>query len=163
MAIQYINIGSTPNDGSGDPLRTAFLKVNNNFAELYSAAMLTTAAVSNASTGDQVVFQTDANTFTGGTFQINSQQIIGASNNSSIVYGNNSQNVTLVVARLANSNNISHTAYSTILHGNIIVNGYDAIIANVANVAKLQIIVSPDTANLGNNANMIHTVSYRLS
>jgi hypothetical protein len=31
MSIQYINIGSNANDGTGDDLRTAFLKVNDNF------------------------------------------------------------------------------------------------------------------------------------
>lgn len=37
MAKQTINIGLTANDKSGDPLRTAFEKVNANFTELYSA------------------------------------------------------------------------------------------------------------------------------
>ena len=35
MARQTINIGSSANDGTGDPLRTAFDKINDNFAELY--------------------------------------------------------------------------------------------------------------------------------
>lgn len=35
MANQVINIGAAPDDGSGDPLRTAFDKVNDNFSELY--------------------------------------------------------------------------------------------------------------------------------
>ena len=34
MAIQTINIGSSANKGDGDPLRTAFKKINDNFAEL---------------------------------------------------------------------------------------------------------------------------------
>ena len=34
MAIQTINIGTIANDGTGDDLREAFVKVNNNFAEL---------------------------------------------------------------------------------------------------------------------------------
>lgn len=34
MAIQLINIGFTANDGTGDDLREAFIKVNNNFEEL---------------------------------------------------------------------------------------------------------------------------------
>ena len=34
MAIQTINIGSSANKGDGDPLRTAFTKINANFAEL---------------------------------------------------------------------------------------------------------------------------------
>ena len=37
MAKQAINIGSSANDGTGDPLRTAFDKVNDNFTELYAA------------------------------------------------------------------------------------------------------------------------------
>ena len=35
MARQNINIGSSANDGTGDPLRTAFDKINDNFIELY--------------------------------------------------------------------------------------------------------------------------------
>jgi len=38
MAKQDINVGITPNDGTGDPLRTAFGKANQNFTELYSIA-----------------------------------------------------------------------------------------------------------------------------
>ena len=36
MAQQTINIGTTANDGTGDPLRIAFDKVNDNFTELYN-------------------------------------------------------------------------------------------------------------------------------
>jgi len=35
MVKQIINIGSAPNDGTGDPIRTAFNKANENFTELY--------------------------------------------------------------------------------------------------------------------------------
>jgi hypothetical protein len=35
MAQQLIGIGASANDGTGDPLRTAFDKVNDNFNELY--------------------------------------------------------------------------------------------------------------------------------
>ena len=35
MAKQVINIGASANDGSGDPLRNAFDKVNDNFNEIY--------------------------------------------------------------------------------------------------------------------------------
>ena len=37
MARQGINIGSSANDGTGDPLRTAFDKINDNFVELYGS------------------------------------------------------------------------------------------------------------------------------
>jgi hypothetical protein len=36
MAKQTINIGTSPNDRTGDPLRTAFGKINQNFTELYT-------------------------------------------------------------------------------------------------------------------------------
>ena len=35
MAKQIVNIGTSPNDKTGDPLRTAFSKINDNFTELY--------------------------------------------------------------------------------------------------------------------------------
>ena len=37
MAKQTINLGTSANKGDGDPLRTAFDKVNDNFDELYTA------------------------------------------------------------------------------------------------------------------------------
>ena len=36
MAIQVINVGSSANSGGGDPLRSAMIKINDNFAELYA-------------------------------------------------------------------------------------------------------------------------------
>jgi hypothetical protein len=38
MSQQFINIGATPNDGLGDPIRTAFQKTNNNFSQLFPIA-----------------------------------------------------------------------------------------------------------------------------
>ena len=37
MAKKTINIGSGENAGNGDPLRTAFSKINDNFSELYAS------------------------------------------------------------------------------------------------------------------------------
>ena len=37
MAQQSVSIGSSANDGTGDPLRTAFTKINANFTELYGS------------------------------------------------------------------------------------------------------------------------------
>jgi hypothetical protein len=36
MAQQSINVGTQANDRQGDPLRTAFQKINSNFTELYT-------------------------------------------------------------------------------------------------------------------------------
>ena len=42
MAKQIINTGKSQNKGDGDPLRTAFTKVNENFNELYGGSMTDT-------------------------------------------------------------------------------------------------------------------------
>jgi hypothetical protein len=38
MSQQIINIGAAPNDGKGDPIRTAYAKCNGNFTQLYNRA-----------------------------------------------------------------------------------------------------------------------------
>jgi len=42
MAQQSINVGTSANDGTGDPLRTAFNKINSNFSELYGTSAFDT-------------------------------------------------------------------------------------------------------------------------
>jgi hypothetical protein len=37
MTQQIINVGELPNDGSGDPLRLAFQKINDNFTQVFTA------------------------------------------------------------------------------------------------------------------------------
>lgn len=45
MTIQYVNTGSGANAGDGDSLRTAFYKINNNFAELSSLSNTDTSVI----------------------------------------------------------------------------------------------------------------------
>ena len=52
MSREIINVGTVPNDGTGDPLRTAYIKCNNNFAELYSRLQTEVPASSSGSDGD---------------------------------------------------------------------------------------------------------------
>ena len=40
MAQQLIGVGTAPNDGQGNPIRTAFIKCNDNFSELYARAQV---------------------------------------------------------------------------------------------------------------------------
>ena len=46
MSKQIIGIGTTANDGTGDPLRTAFTKINENFTEVYEPTELNIGDVS---------------------------------------------------------------------------------------------------------------------
>ena len=61
MAQQTINVGTTPNDGTGDALRDGMIKVNSNFTELYnnppignSATIANTLTVGNSSVNTAV-------------------------------------------------------------------------------------------------------------
>ena len=60
MPIQYVNIGINPNDGTGDDLRSAFLKVNDNFQLLASIGGETNTG-SNIGGGSGQVFASKIN------------------------------------------------------------------------------------------------------
>ena len=62
MAIQTINIGNIANDGTGDDLREAFIKVNNNFTELNTNIVNTTTEGANLGTGTGIFAQRSDNT-----------------------------------------------------------------------------------------------------
>lgn len=45
MSQQVINVGAAPNDGTGDPGRTAWTKANANFTELYGLTLTVGASL----------------------------------------------------------------------------------------------------------------------
>lgn len=53
MAKQVIGIGTTANDGTGDPIRTAFDKTNDNFTELYDGAGVADDSITYAKLADE--------------------------------------------------------------------------------------------------------------
>ncbi len=73
MAQQTINIGSSANDGTGDPLRTAFDKINDNFTELYG------------STSEANDLIEDSTPQLGGDLDVNGRRITSARSNEDIV------------------------------------------------------------------------------
>ncbi len=73
MAQQSINIGSAANDGTGDPLRTAFDKINDNFTELYG---------STAEANDLIE---DSSPQLGGDLDVNGRRITSARSNEDII------------------------------------------------------------------------------
>ena len=72
MPIQLINIGALPNDGTGDPLRTAFQKINNNFTYLERTSTDITSAVTTSNAPEQVIFTYPADMFTQAIIQAQS-------------------------------------------------------------------------------------------
>lgn len=71
MAVQTINIGNLVNDGLGDDLRTAFNKVNQNFAALDNQLSVTGKNVGTSGTG---IFKQKTN------FELEFKKLAGSSN-----------------------------------------------------------------------------------
>jgi len=64
MAKQSVNIGSSENKGDGDPLRTAFQKINENFDELYTGNFNAETDIKGSIFGDDSTLLVDgANNF----------------------------------------------------------------------------------------------------
>src|SRR6478609_372301 len=77
MAKQTVNIGASANDGTGDPLRTAFDKLNDNFDELYlnSANVVTTGGTITLDCNNQIqrIFTPSANIAAPKTWALSNQ------------------------------------------------------------------------------------------
>ncbi len=91
MAQQSLNIGTNANDGTGDNLRAAMVKVNENFAELYAAPgvsetlLFTGNEISAARSNDDIVFKpagTGAVSFP--AIKIDDNNIVGTRSNDDI-------------------------------------------------------------------------------
>lgn len=104
---QIINIGQLPNDGSGDPLRVAFDKTNNNFSTLFKTATFTSNAVTEGLAENQVIFETAANAFSQGLFTIRSK-------NSGSNY---SQSIQLSAQISPDNESVKFTGYATTFFG----------------------------------------------
>lgn len=128
---QVINIGTLPNDGEGDPLRTAFAKINNNFSNLFATFVNTSNAYSVGNTAGQIIFETPANAFTTGTFVIRSNDP-GTTN---------SQSITLSAQLNSTGNGVKFTGYATTFYGNAVCTyDMDVLAGNV------RVLVNPLTS-----------------
>lgn len=84
MAQQNIIVGTTVNDGTGDPLRTAFIKTQNNFSDLYTnyvsnaqlIANLTGYVTTSSLSGNIALYSSNNSSYLGGvvaaSYQLNS-------------------------------------------------------------------------------------------
>lgn len=143
MAIEIIDVGTEANDGTGDPLRTAFQKVNNNFAFIQQTSSNIAEAVTLDDTADQVVWEWPANVFTQGLLQVKSYN----SDN------NDSQDVMLQVQVANDGSDVKFTGYGSSFIGNNICT-YDMAVVS----GNVVLTVSP-LANLPFN----HFISYQVT
>ena len=107
MAIQKINLGSAGNDGTGDAIRTAFSKVNDNFSELYGRSTGLTDIVS------------DTTPQLGGSLDVNNKSIVSTSNGNILISPDGTGHVLLDTIKLIDSSITSNTANTDlVLTGN---------------------------------------------
>ena len=157
MAKQIINIGSTANDGTGDPIRTAFQKAMSNFDELYTGStadvdsLIAGAGISvdqatgnvtvtNTAPDQTVTLTSGANVTITGTypnFTISSDDVVGAVNSVNGQAGV----VVLDSADIAEDTNLYYTEARVSANTNV-----------AANTAKVGITTQQATDITTNNA-----------
>jgi hypothetical protein len=140
---EWINIGAQPNDGTGDPLRTAFYKINNNFSNLFATSTLTASEYTNGLDPNQVIFEYPANVFTQGMFQIRSSDQ-GTSD---------SQDITISAQITNNSAGVKFTGYGLTFEGNA-VSRYDMDVSG----GNIRILSNPLV-----DAYILHFISYQIT
>lgn len=139
---EVINIGASPNDGNGDPLRVAFDKINNNFSSLFTTFVNSTVSTTTGGDQGQVVFEYPVAEFTQGQFYIQSKDPTSA----------DSQTVTLS-AQVNNAGDaVTFTGYGSTFFGNAIAR-YDMDV----NSGNIRILVNPLTTD-----NMTHAISSQI-
>jgi hypothetical protein len=143
MAIELVDVGTEPNDATGDPLRTAFQKINNNFVFLQQSSSNIADAVTLDDTPNQVIFEYSANIFTQGMFQIKSYN----------EDNNDSQDVMLQAQLSNDGTQVKFTGYGSSFFGNNVCT-YDMTVSS----GNVQILVSPlDDVVLN------HFISYQIT
>jgi hypothetical protein len=143
MTQEIINVGAVPNDGEGDPLRTAFQKINNNFTQLYSTGYFTSSAYSVGLGTNQVIFEAPVETFTQGIFQINSNDTDSL----------DTENIMLNVSLINDGNSLIWNGHNTLFNGNVLT-GYDMDIVD----ANVRILVNPLA-----NTTIFHFISAQIT
>ena len=128
MSIEYVNIGQTPNDGEGDPLRVAFTKINNNFLYTQQTSTNITESITLNDDPGQVIFNYPVDAFTQGQFQIKSYN----------QDNNDSQDVLLSVQVLNDLSNVKFTGYGTTFNGSALTS-YDMNVVD----GNVRILVNP--------------------
>ncbi len=143
MAIEIIDVGNVANDGTGDPLRTAFQKVNNNFAYIQLSSSNIADAVTLDDAPDQAIFTYAANAFTQGLFQIKSYN-----------EDNNDSQQVLITAQLSNDGTeVKFSGMGSTFFGNNLCT-YDMSV----NSGNVELTVSPLVDEVLN-----HFISYQVT
>ena len=148
MAQQIINTGAVANDGTGDPLRTAFTETNNNFTEIYTAGPV--------GSNVRIVNNTILTINTNGNLVLAPNGVGVVQSNVSIVpnqanvrnLGSSTQRWGTVYTQYLNVTNGTTVDGDLTVGGNLTVTGNTVQIGNLVTDAKtLQLANTANTAN----------------
>ncbi len=151
MAKQTINIGTNANDGTGDPLRTAFDKINDNFTELY--------VDSDAST----VLEHDTAPKLSGNLDVNGNTITTDVTNGNVsVQPNGTGNVTIAAIQVKGTSISSSDSTIINVNDGLIVDGTAAVSGALSSATSLALatgatVTGIDNGALGSSATLLAT------
>lgn len=162
MAQQTINIGSAANDGTGDPIRDAFDKVNDNFNEMYGSFVATGSITVGNSTVNSVVSNT-------GGLVTGSSTVNAVANSTNFAVANSTTSAVLDPGTLTIGSNLSIST-STVTVGNSTVNTTYNVGQLTLKTAASNTTLTPTTMYVGNstvytsvNTTHVHTGSANLT
>lgn len=121
MAIDYINVGAVANDGTGDDLRDAFIKVNDNFNLLYSTTAAAVEGTNLGAAGQPVFVQKNINVLE--YRKIDAQgalKLTVAADGELTLKFNPTNTVSFNNQSISDVNNIAAATFSGVLTGNVI-------------------------------------------
>lgn len=143
MAIDLVNIGTQPNDGEGDPLRTAFSKINNNFVFMQQTSTTISSSITLDDTPDQVIFEYPTDAFTQAKFQIKSYR----------EDTNDSESISIDAQLSNDANSVAYNAYNITAIGTWLTQ-YDMDVSG----GNVRILVSPLV-----NEVITHFIAYQVT
>lgn len=141
MAKQTINIGSAPNDGTGDLIRVAMDKINNNFTEVYTSYVMSGALTVGDATTNSVVSNT------GGFYTGNSTANVTL-NSTSLKIGNTTANHVANALGVYTTGLVNATSFR--VGTSTVANSSGVYTTGAINAASIN--VSSNTFNLGNSS-----------
>jgi hypothetical protein len=149
LSKETINVGLVANDGNGDPIRDAFVKVNSNFDELYSSYVATGAVTVGNATVNSVISNT-------GGLIVSNSTVSTVANSSTFKIGNTTANATLTATQLGVLGNsiigtavVNTTALSV---GNATVNASLSQSTLAVSTATSNLVVNSSVLSLGNSS-----------
>ena len=173
MAIQTINIGTIANDGTGDDLREAFVKVNNNFSELSARSPEQTTGANLGASGEGIFAQISL-------AELQFKKIVAGS---AITLASDANTVTInstatglpSVQVFADNNNLTLDSNSnalTIAGGGTTTTNLSGTTITVSSVTSVQTDTAPkltatlnaqtnDITNVGNMTGLVHNLDIR--